>query len=504
VLELNPPQTIWVWSFFGLLMVILLVVMAFCLTEFALAINYIREKRRLAARDGEEPVPELARLPKVTLQLPIFNEKYVAERVIRSAAGINYPKDKLQIQVLDDSTDETVGISRDVVEELRADGLDISLCHRTDRNGFKAGALRDAMPACTGEFIAIFDADFIIPPDFLYDTLPYFNDEENGMVQTRWGHLNERYSILTRIQGFFIDLHFSVQHTGRNSAGYFINFNGTAGIWRKTCIQDAGGWTPDTLTEDLDLSYRAQLRGWKFKYKEGMSSPSELPAHMEGIKSQQFRWIKGGAQVGKKLFFPLAKSDANWKQKWFGYMHIFSGCTYIFSFVLFLLSVPLVYLFKYTFLNDFVPFMSIFLLSTLAIMFVAGVSFFNTQQDVQRKFTTFTWRFMMFLFFTMGLSLNNTIAIIEGFTGKKSDFIRTPKFNIYGAGTGQQWSNFAYISQSLRPQVIMEFLLLIYFVLGIVLGIYYGFYGLIALHIMLVIGYAMIVYYSVKHSFMMR
>ena len=493
---------VWPWYILAALLFILLIVLIFCLTEFALAINYINAKKKQKnGKNPPEPKP-LSEYPFVTLQLPIFNEKYVTERVIRSAAAIKYPIDKLQIQVLDDSTDETVEISKKVVKELKAEGYDIQLLHRTDRQGFKAGALRDAMPECRGEFVAIFDADFIVPEKFLHDTIPYFEHDKIGMVQTRWGHLNEKYSILTKIQSFFIDLHFSVQHTGRNSYGYFINFNGTAGVWRKTCIADAGGWTPDTLTEDLDLSYRAQLKGWIFKYREGIASPSELPAHMAGIKSQQFRWIKGGAQVGKKLFFPLAKSNATFKQKWFGYMHIFSGCTYIFSFALFLLSVPLVYIFKCTFLHQFVPYMSIFMLSTLAIMFATGVSFFNTKHDVDLKVTTFGWRFTMFLVFTMGLSFNNTIAIVEGFSGKKSDFIRTPKFNLSESSIsgGNQFAGFSYLSKGFEPQVIIEFLLLLYFIAGIVIGIYYDFYHLVPLHIMLVIGYSMIVYYSVKHS----
>ncbi len=284
--EFTNLYIFWPWLYFGIILIILTIIMAFCFTEFALGVNYIKAKR-LAKKNPIEITPPLHQFPLVTIQLPIFNEKYVAERVIRSAITIDYPKDKLQFQVLDDSTDETVEISRKIVHELKEEGYDITLLHRTDRQGFKAGALRDAMPDCKGEFVAIFDADFVVQPDFLKDTLPYLIEQDNlGMVQTRWGHLNEKYSLLTRIQSFFIDLHFSVQHTGRNAYGYFINFNGTAGIWRKICVEEAGGWTPDTLTEDLDLSYRAQLKGWKFKYKEGVTSPAELPAHMAGIKSQ--------------------------------------------------------------------------------------------------------------------------------------------------------------------------------------------------------------------------
>lgn len=490
---------IWPWIYFSVILFILLVVMVFCFTEFALAINYIKAKRRF--KNGAEIRPPLLdELPMVTVQIPIYNEKYVAERAIRSCYDILYPKEKLQIQILDDSTDETIEISKKVAAEMQLAGYNITVLHRHKREGFKAGALHEAMHSVIGEFIAIFDADFLIPKGFLQDTLPYFKDEKIGMVQTRWGHLNEQFSLLTKIQSFFIDLHFSVQHTGRNAFGYFINFNGTAGIWRKSCIVDAGGWTHDTLTEDLDLSYRAQLKNWKFKYMEGRPSLAELPAHMAGIKSQQFRWIKGGTQVGLKLFSELWNSNATFKQKWFGFAHIFSGMTYIFSFALFVLSVPLVVIFNFTVIGQYVPYLSIFMFSTLAIMFVGGISFFNTKHDIEYKSLTFIWRFLMFLFFTMGLSFNNTIAILEGLSGKKSDFIRTPKFNILGSSAANNWSNFSYISKGLNGQMLLEIVLLLYFAFGIGLGIYFKFYHLIPLHIMLVLGYGMIVYYSFKHA----
>ncbi|MEZ5009231.1 MAG: glycosyltransferase family 2 protein [Chitinophagales bacterium] len=498
-METFTLNIIWPWVYFGVIFMILVIIMAFCFSEVALAFNYIKTKKQ-NKKFPLPATPEIKEFPFVTIQIPIFNEKYVAERVIRSAITVDYPKDKLQIQVLDDSTDETVAISEKIVNELSKEGFDIILLHRKNREGFKAGALRDAMPNCKGEFVAIFDADFIIQPNFLKETIPYFINPKVGMVQTRWGHLNEKYSLLTKIQSFFIDIHFSVQHTGRSAYNYFINFNGTAGIWRKSCIEDAGGWTPDTLTEDLDLSYRAQLKGWKFKYKEGVISPAELPAHMAGIKSQQFRWIKGGTQVGIKLFKALGSSNASFKQKWFGYTHIFAGSTYLLSFMLFVLSVPLIYIFKFTPIGVFIPYMSLFMLSTIAVMFTGGISFYNTEHEVKHKFLSLIFRFSTFLLFTMGLSLNNTIATIEGITGKKSDFIRTPKFNLSNQKTNNQWSKFSYISKGLGGQVIMEILLLLYFIFGIGLGIYYQFYHLIPLHLMLAIGYGMIVYYSIKHA----
>lgn len=493
----------WSWIYFGIIFLILIIILTFCITEFILAVNYLKSKRKQRKKPANHS-PTLEHFPLVTVQIPIFNEKYVAERVIRSAATLDYPKDRLQIQVLDDSTDETVDISKRIAAELVDNGFDISVLHRTDRGGFKAGALKAAMPHCKGEYVAIFDADFIIQPDFLKATLPCFNDVKIGMVQTRWGHLNENYSLLTKIQAFFIDIHFSVQHTGRNEYGYFINFNGTAGIWRKSCIEDAGGWTPDTLTEDLDLSYRAQMKGWQFKYKEDVIAPAELPAHISGIKSQQFRWIKGGTQVGVKLFNQLIKSSVGGKQKWFGLTHIFAGSTYLLSFLLYAMSVPLIFIFYTTSLKSFIPYMSLFIFSTLIVLFTGGVSFFHTNHNLKHPRLSFLGRFTAFLLFTMGLSLNNALATIEGFTGKRSDFIRTPKFNLTNQKSIEHWSKFSYIRKGLAGQVILEFILLLYFISGIALGIYYQFYHLIPLHLMLVIGYGMIVYYSFKHAIIDR
>ncbi|MDQ3622732.1 MAG: glycosyltransferase family 2 protein, partial [Verrucomicrobiota bacterium] len=243
------------------------------------------------------PLAEFKELPRVTVQLPIFNELYVVERLLKSVAALQYPPDRLQIQVLDDSTDETTEIAEKQLAQLSARGLDVELIRRTDRTGFKAGALENGLRTCTGDFVLILDADFVPAPDMLLKTIHYFTDPKIGMIQTRWGHLNRTYSLLTRVQAMFLDGHLLLEQTARSRSGRFFNFNGTAGLWRRTCIEDAGGWQHDTLTEDLDLSYRAQLKGWKFVFLADLVTPAELPVDMNGFKSQQHRWTKGSIQT---------------------------------------------------------------------------------------------------------------------------------------------------------------------------------------------------------------
>ena len=265
---------------------------------------YVRRRR---ITETEPPPP--AHWPAVTVQLPVFNELHVTERLLAAVARLEYPRDRLQIQVLDDSTDETTAIAAAGVERYRLQGLEIQHLRRSERPGFKAGALAAALPQATGEFIAIFDADFIPKSDFLIDTLPYFTNPKIGVVQTRWGHINKDYSLLTRLQAFGLDAHFSIEQGARKASGSFINFNGTCGVWRKSCIENSGGWSSDTLTEDLDLSYRAQMKGWKFKYLVNFTSPAELPSDIFALKSQQFRWTKGAIETAKKIFPVVLKSD---------------------------------------------------------------------------------------------------------------------------------------------------------------------------------------------------
>ena len=274
----------------------LLILFSFGSHGFVMVYHYLKN------RGKEANLPPLPRQPIVTVQLPMYNEFYVVERIIEAVCAIEYPKDKLEIQVLDDSTDETTDLVKDTVARFQELGYDIKHVHRLNRSGFKAGALKHGLETARGEFVAIFDADFVPNSTFLRDTLPYFfQDEKTALVQTRWEHLNSDYSLLTRTQAMALDGHFVMEQGVRNRAGFFINFNGTGGIWRKEAIIDAGNWHSDTLTEDLDLSYRAQLRGWKFKYLNDVTSPAELPAEVNALKSQQFRWTKGAIETARKI-----------------------------------------------------------------------------------------------------------------------------------------------------------------------------------------------------------
>jgi cellulose synthase/poly-beta-1,6-N-acetylglucosamine synthase-like glycosyltransferase len=286
----------------------ILLIFMYALAQLNLLFNYISSKKANKACDTFD-FSNPDEIPLVTIQLPVFNEMYVMDRLLENIALIDYPKDKLDIQVLDDSTDETIISTREHIEQLRATGIDITHITRTDRSGFKAGALKEGLKIAKGEFIAIFDADFLPQKNWLKQTVLYFKDPDIGVVQTRWGHLNRNYSILTRIQAFALDAHFTLEQVGRSSKGHFINFNGTAGIWRKECILDAGNWEGDTLTEDLDLSYRAQLKNWKFKYLEDVETPAELPIVISAARSQQFRWNKGGAENFRKMSSRVIKSD---------------------------------------------------------------------------------------------------------------------------------------------------------------------------------------------------
>ena len=278
----------------------------YALAQLNLLFNYLTaQNKKNKAPKFDLSNPE--EVPYVTIQLPVYNEMYVMERLLDNIAQIKYPEGKLEIQVLDDSTDYSLKLTAEKVKELRATGLDIKHITRTDRSGFKAGALKEGLKTAKGELIAIFDADFLPEEDWLMRTIPYFKDPEIGVVQTRWGHLNRNYSLLTKIQAFALDAHFTLEQVGRNSKGHFINFNGTAGVWRKTCILDAGNWEGDTLTEDLDLSYRAQLKKWKFKYLENVETPAELPVVISAARSQQFRWNKGGAENFRKMMWRVLK-----------------------------------------------------------------------------------------------------------------------------------------------------------------------------------------------------
>ena len=439
------------------------------------------------------------KFPYVTIQLPIFNELYVTERLIDHITTIKYPKDRLQIQVLDDSTDETVEISRKKVAEYANKGFDIVLMHRTDRSGYKAGALKAAMSTVKGEFIAIFDADFLPRTDFLMKTLPHFKDPNVGVVQTRWEHINEHYSLITRLQAMQLNVHFRVEQTGRSTGNCLLQFNGTAGVWRKETIADAGGWEADTLTEDLDLSYRAQLKGWRITFLEEMGSPAELPAEMNGLKSQQFRWMKGGAENARKLIPAVLRNKTlSVRQKTHAVGHLLASTVYLFIFIAGVFSVPL--LFTLQTLGFPTYYFAIFLTSLasiIAIYYVANVQAEPDETSLRKRTIKFVLIFPVFLALSMGLSLHNSIAVIQGYLGKQSPFIRTPKFNINDIK--DTFKSREYLATRLSWTTIFEGLFALYFIAAVYAGFYLGDYTFMLFHVMMVVGFSSIFYYTVKH-----
>ncbi|HEX2698493.1 MAG TPA: cellulose synthase family protein, partial [Anaerolineales bacterium] len=296
---------------------------------------------RIKSHPKEKNISPPKHWPAVTIQLPTFNEKYTVERLLRAVTGLNYPRDLLQIQVLDDSTDDTVEIVRGLVEGYKTGGFNIQLIHRTDRKGYKAGALNEGLQTAAGEFIGIFDADFLPNPDWLHRTVPLFQDQTLGCVQTRWGHTNRKYNSLTRAEAMGIDGHFVVEQTVRSNNDFFLNFNGTAGLWRRACIEDSGGWEWDTLTEDLDLSYRAQMRGWKIDYLPDVVVPAELPSQVEAFKKQQFRWAKGSFQVVRKILPRVfAQPDVPWRVRLMALLHLTGYAVHPLMLSLLLLTLP--------------------------------------------------------------------------------------------------------------------------------------------------------------------
>ena len=482
---------------------IILFLYAFCLflifyysvVQVSLAAAYVRSRKKRALEIA--PLFDVTNAPKVTVQLPMYNEMYVAERIIDTTAELDYPRDKFQIQVLDDSTDETKEIIANKVKELAAKGIDIIHIHRTDRTGYKAGALDSAMDKVSGEFIAIFDADFVPDSDFLLKTIPYFQDEKIGVVQTRWGHLNKTYSMLTELQAFGLNGHFAIEQGGRSANGHYINFNGTAGIWRKSCIADAGGWEHDTITEDLDLSYRAQMKGWQFKYLEDVISPAELPITMSALKSQQHRWMKGGAEVFMKMWKRLVKDpNVRFTDKVHGLAHLFNSTVFVFILFLSVLSLFVLHI-KDSFsdLNFVIQFGSFFIVSTIFLAYYYWSSYRDKKGKTGSDIVRFTARFFQFLTVSMALSLSNAVAVIEGYLGIKSSFVRTPKFNV---SKKAEFQGNKYDKKSLSITNIMEGILMVVFGFTAINRALYGDFGMVPFHLMLTIGYGVIFFSTLK------
>ncbi len=399
---------------------------------FVLIATYHRHRKPAERRSGElrrrflDRVPD-GGWPHVTVQLPVFNERYVVERLIDSVCRLDYPRDRMEVQVLDDSTDDTTALAATAVQRMRERGVHIVLQHRADRVGFKAGALAEGLRTAAGEFIAIFDADFVPPRGFLRDSIPYFLDERVGMLQTRWGHLNADYSLLTRIQAIGIDGHFTVEQSSRAWGGLFLNFNGAAGVWRRRAIEEAGGWQADTLTEDLDLSYRAQLKGWKLMFAPQIVCPAEVPVTITALKSQQHRWAKGSIQTARKMLGQVLRAPLPLRVKTQAFLHLTRYLVHPLMLAVVMLSIPMLdtpllrqaqggqlLFFGLLWLSSLGP-SSLYLLS---------------QRVLYRNWGKSIPYLPALMCLAVGVSVNNTKAVVEGLLNLRSGFVRTPKYGI--------------------------------------------------------------------------
>ena len=482
--SLNPFRGMYQVNAFDLAIMIpyflvLVILAAYGLHRYWLVYNYFKNRANVPG-----PPPAVEIWPKVTIQLPIYNERYVIERLVDAIVHFDYPRELLQIQVLDDSTDETQEVARACVERNQALGVPIEYLHRTDRTGYKAGALAEGLKSATGEFVAIFDADFLPNPDFLRRTLPYFAEPQTAMVQARWTYLNRDYSALTEVETILLDGHFVIEHGARSRSGAFFNFNGTGGVWRRTAIDDAGGWQHDTLTEDTDLSYRAQLRGWKFVYVPGVEVASELPVEMNSFKTQQARWAKGLMQTAKKILPRVLKSDQPAHVKAEAFFHLTANISYPFMVVLSTILLPAM-------IVRFYQGWFQMLLIDLPLFLASSCSISGFYLAAQRALYPKTWkRSILYVPFVMavgiGLSVRNAKAVLEALFGMKSEFARTPKYRIEGqSGT---WRKKLYRNRAgWLPYV--EIALGIYFAATIVYAIQNQSYVTVPFLVLFVWGY---------------
>ena len=465
--------------------VVMIILAMYGIHRYVLVYNFFKNRKRIAP-----PPPEISEWPRVTVQLPIYNERYVIERLVDAVAQFDYPRELLDIQVLDDSTDETQEVARNCVERYQQLGLPISYIHRDNREGFKAGALQEGLKVARGEHIAIFDADFIPPADFLRNTVPYFADAKLAMVQTRWSYINRNYSKLTEVEAVLLDGHFVIEHSARYRSGLFFNFNGTAGIWRRAAIEDAGGWQHDTLTEDTDLSYRAQLRGWQFIYLPEIECPSELPVEMNAFKSQQARWAKGLMQTAKKIMPRVLRSNVPGAVKAEAFFHLTANISYPLMVLLSMILLPaMIVRFYQGWFQVLVIDLPLFIASTCSIS-----SFYLA---AERSIFPKTWkRTFLYLPFIMavgiGLSVRNAVAVLEAIFGVKSEFVRTPKYRVEGDATGSNgaggWATKKYRKKAgWMPWA--EVVLGIYFAAAVVYAIEMENYATVPFLVLFVWGY---------------
>ena len=471
---MTPVETLTLATYFF----VLVILAVYGWHRYYLVYLYMKNKDR-------RPVPAgtLDTLPVVTVQLPIYNELYVADRLIDAVCRMDYPRQLLEIQVLDDSTDETTSVAERAVRRNAARGIDITYLHRKDRTGYKAGALEAGLKVAKGEYIAIFDADFIPPSDFLQRTIQFFSDPRVGLVQARWGHINQEYSLLTKIQSILLDGHFVLEHGGRNRSGLFFNFNGTAGIWRRSTIGDAGGWQHDTLTEDLDLSYRAQLKGWQFIFLPDLIAPAEVPVEMNSFKSQQHRWAKGSIQTCRKLLPRILRSNLPLGVKAEAFFHLSANFNYPLMCVLSVLMAPSMVI-RYN--------MGWYemLLIDVPLFFAATASVANfymvCQRELHKDWITRAKYLPFLMSIGIGLAVNNTRAVFEALFNKQSEFARTPKYRI--EAQADEWIGKKY-RQSFVVQPMIELALGLYFTATVFYALANGIYGTLPFLVLFQIGF---------------
>jgi len=472
---MTPVETFILASYFF----ILIILAGYGWHRYYLVWAYMKHKDNVPV-----PASRFDHLPTVTVQLPIYNEMYVVDRLVEAVCQMDYPRERFEVQVLDDSIDETRDIAELAVRRAALQGVDIAYFHRTDRAGFKAGALEAGLRHARGEFIAIFDADFVPPPDFLQRTIHHFTDSRVGMVQARWGHINQGYSLLTRIQSIMLAGPFVLEHGGRNRAGHFFNFNGTAGVWRRTAIEDAGGWQHDTLTEDLDLSYRAQLRGWKFHFLPDLVAPAEVPVEMNAFKSQQHRWAKGSVQTCLKLLPRILQSNQPVGVKAEAFFHLTANFNYVLMVLLSVLMFPSMVI-RYN--------MGWYemLLIDIPLFFAATMSVANFYVVCQREIYREEWlarlKYLPFLMsIGIGLAVNNARAVFEALSGQQTEFARTPKYRI--EHEADEWIGKRYRQASI-VQPIVELSLGLYFTFTVFYALSNRIYGTLPFLILFQVGF---------------
>jgi cellulose synthase/poly-beta-1,6-N-acetylglucosamine synthase-like glycosyltransferase len=471
---MNPSETLTLVAYFFVLSILGI----YGWHRYFIVYQYMKHRDQAP----RQPPPPLE-WPVVTVQLPIYNEMYVVDRLVDAVCAMDYPRDRLEIQVLDDSTDETREIAELAVRRQAQRGFDIAYIHRTNRTGYKAGALEAGLVEARGEFIAIFDADFVPPADFLTRTIPHFRDDRTAVVQARWGHLNQGYSLLTKVQAVMLDGHFVLEHGGRNRSGCFFNFNGTAGVWRREAIVDAGGWQHDTLTEDLDLSYRAQLRGWKFIFVPDIVTPAEVPVEMNGFKSQQHRWAKGSIQTCRKLLPYILLADLPWKVKMEAFFHLTANFNYLLMIVLSALMFPAM-VFRYE------MGWTEMLLIDIPLFAAATLSVFNfyliSQREAYPDWKSRVKYLPVVMAIGIGLSVNNAKAVLEALFGQSGEFARTPKYGI--ERRQDDWSTKKY-RQPMTIQPFVELGLGLYFSATVAYALANDIYGTLPFLMLFQFGY---------------